>query len=191
VSNTRRVLSISNSWQIGRCCCRCRCRLLPQPPPSLQLRHRLGSHRPYHSTRSSMASASVPTINLARGQPATEHLPRQLLIEASNRTLAEADTEQLLQYGDEQGNRRFLDALAMFTNDMLQRQNPDAHVPSVLPSHLFATWGASHSVSLACTLYSKPNDIVFVEVSTRLSFPCIDRSTDRCSAVQCWLMVDG
>ncbi len=107
---------------------------------------------PKLSTTQSEAPDDV--IDFGLGHPASDLLPRTILQEAAARRLAQPDAS-LLQYGLEQGDGYFRLALAGF----LTRHYGSA----VGYDDLFVTAGASLGLDLACTLYTRPGDVVFVE----------------------------
>ena len=93
-------------------------------------------------------------IDLGLGDPAFSLLPLDLLRESVDRCFAR-DDNSFLQYGAEQGNGLFREALA----DFLTR---GYGLPVGLES-LFITHGASGALDLTCTLFTRPGDTIFVE----------------------------
>ena len=93
-------------------------------------------------------------IDLGVGQPQLSLLPIDLMRQAAEDRFASGESD-FLQYGAEQGDGLFRCELARFlTHGYGFEVNPD---------DLFITNGASLSLDLICTLYSKPGDIVFIE----------------------------
>lgn len=97
---------------------------------------------------------SATLINFGIGQPGFDLLPHEILQRAAVARFAEGDTE-FLNYGYEQGDERFRQALAAF----LSRQYS---IP-VDASTLMITAGASQALDQICTLYTQPGDTIFVE----------------------------
>ena len=93
-------------------------------------------------------------IDLGVGHPAPDLLPLALLRDAAALRLGHGDAT-LLQYGFEQGDGYFREALAAFL--AAQYGQPAA------PDELFVTAGVSQALDLICTLYTQPGDVVFVE----------------------------
>lgn len=93
-------------------------------------------------------------IDLGRGHPGPELLPFTLVRSAAEQRFAEGNVS-LLQYGSEQGDRRFRTALATFLSPH--------YSGTVDPDTLLITNGASSALQLICTLFAKPGDTVFVE----------------------------
>lgn len=104
--------------------------------------------------RTSQVDRSSTSINFGVGQPGFDLLPLDLMRRAAAARFAEGDTE-LLNYGYEQGDGRFRQALAAFLS-------AEYHTP-VGPEQLMITAGASQALSLICTLFTRPGDTVFVE----------------------------
>ena len=97
------------------------------------------------------------TIDFSLGHPSDELLPLAEVRQMASKVLAEADPS-LLQYGMEQGNPAFREALAAFLSA--------EQGGSVEPDFLFTTSGASQALDLICTLLTKPGDTVLVEEPT-------------------------
>jgi 2-aminoadipate transaminase len=93
-------------------------------------------------------------IDLGLGDPAFSLLPLDLLRESAAECFARGDNS-FMQYGAEQGNGPFREALA----DFLTRGTGDP----VGPESLFITHGASGALDLTCTLFTRPGDTIFVE----------------------------
>ena len=94
------------------------------------------------------------TINFGVGQPSADLLPTEVVREAMQSFLAEAQPFDL-NYGVPRGDTRFLNSLAAFlTNN---------YGAEVLPDSLFTTGGNSQAMSLVSTVFAKPGDTVFVE----------------------------
>ncbi|WKZ35837.1 MAG: PLP-dependent aminotransferase family protein [Anaerolineales bacterium] len=96
-------------------------------------------------------------IDLGAGDPQLELLPLQLLRTAAQERLGQND-HAFLQYGAEQGDGYFRDALANFLT-------PRYGFP-VSHDGLFVTTGISAALDLLCTLYTKPGDTILVEEPT-------------------------
>ncbi len=94
------------------------------------------------------------TINFGVGQPSADLLPVELVRQASESFLAEAQPFDL-NYGVPRGDARFLESLAAF----LSKQYGSV----ATPDSLFVTGGNSQAMSLASTVFAKPGDTVFVE----------------------------
>ncbi len=104
---------------------------------------------------------SVPegVLDLSWGHPS----PRLHALDVVQRAAAHAwstTRAATLQYGAEQGFGPLLDTLAAFLS-----QEP-AYGMAVSPEHLFLTGGASQAIDLACTLFAREGDTVFVEEPT-------------------------
>jgi len=97
------------------------------------------------------------TIDFGIGQPGFDLLPLDLIREAAALRLAEGDTT-LLNYGYEQGDGSFLQALAGFLQPRYGFE--------VSPATLMTTTGASQALDLICTHFARPGDTVFVEEPT-------------------------
>jgi 2-aminoadipate transaminase len=94
------------------------------------------------------------TINFGVGQPSADLLPVEVVREAMQSFLAEAQPFDL-NYGVPRGDTRFLDALAAFLTEN--------YGVVASPDSLFATGGNSQAMSLVSTVFAKPGDTVFVE----------------------------
>jgi 2-aminoadipate transaminase len=96
-------------------------------------------------------------IDLGVGNPQPELLPLPMLHDAARDRLSRGDND-FLQYGAEQGDGYFRDALAKF---LAPRYGfPVSH------DDLFVTAGNSSALDLLCSLFTKPGDTVFVEEPT-------------------------
>lgn len=93
-------------------------------------------------------------IDLGVGQPGQALLPIDIIRQAADHRLAR-DGAAYLQYGAEQGDGWFRDALAAFID------RTHGHAPD--PDHLFVTGGASQALDLICTLFVPPGSVVCVE----------------------------
>lgn len=100
---------------------------------------------------------SEHVINLGYGLPGPSLLPLDMMRQAANHRLSQADTS-LLQYGTEQGSGYFRVALA----DFLSREY---HCP-VQMEHLFVTGSTSQGLNFVCTMLTKPGNTIFVEEPT-------------------------
>lgn len=96
-------------------------------------------------------------IDLGAGEPALALLPVDLLHQAAELCFDQNDPA-FLQYGTEQGNGYFRQALAEF----LSR----GYGTPVDLSTLFVTNGSSMGLHLICSLFTRPGDLVFVEEPT-------------------------
>jgi DNA-binding transcriptional MocR family regulator len=96
-------------------------------------------------------------IDLGVGNPQPELLPLRLLRDAARDRLSGNEGE-FLQYGAEQGDGYFRDALAKFLT-------PRYGFP-VSHDELFITAGISSALDLLCTLFTRPGDAIFVEEPT-------------------------
>ena len=97
------------------------------------------------------------TIDLGMGNPDFDLLPVDMLRDASERAFAKG-MRSSLQYGTEQGNGYFRDALA----DFLTRSFGD----EVCGSSLLVSNGASSGLNLLTGLVTRPGDTVLVEAPT-------------------------
>lgn len=93
-------------------------------------------------------------IDLGSGDPPFSLLPLELIRNAAEIRLA-GDDPALLQYGAEQGDGYFRVALA----DFLGR----GYGLPVSPEGLLVTNGVSQGLDLICTLFMRPEDVIFVE----------------------------
>lgn len=93
-------------------------------------------------------------IDLGTGDPQLNLLPLELIRDAAIHRLGLGEREYL-QYGLEQGDGYFRDALAKFLSARY----------GFYVSHedLFTTSGISSALALLCTLFTKPGDTIFVE----------------------------
>ena len=93
-------------------------------------------------------------IDLGTGDPQMELLPLDLIRDAAAHRLGQPDRD-FLQYGTEQGDGFFRAALAQFLS--ARCGFPVSH------DDLFTTSGVSSALSLVCTLFTKPGDLILVE----------------------------
>jgi DNA-binding transcriptional MocR family regulator len=99
-------------------------------------------------------AAPAGTINLGIGQPSADLLPIGLLGEASESFFQDAQPHDL-NYGDMQGEPRFLDSLAGFLSN--------GYGAATNAESLFVTGGNSQALDLVSTVFANPGDTVFVE----------------------------
>lgn len=102
------------------------------------------------------AQIQIPAgfIDLGRGDPDFNLLPRDMLRQAAQARLSQGDNE-FLQYGIEKGDGYFRFAFAKF---LAKKYGFDVDIES-----LFVTAGISSGLDLLCKLFTKPNDVIFVE----------------------------
>lgn len=99
-------------------------------------------------------AAPAGTINLGIGQPSADLLPVGLMREASESFFRGAHANDL-NYGDMQGDPRFLESLAGYLSEEYGvATNADA---------LFVTGGNSQALDLVSSVFARPGDTVFVE----------------------------
>jgi 2-aminoadipate transaminase len=96
-------------------------------------------------------------IDLGVGHPKTALLPIEMLYRAVQARFAAGDP-YFLQYGVEQGDGY----LRLSLGEFLSLE----YGFSVDPEQLFITCGASMGIDLACTLFTRPGDTIFVEEPT-------------------------
>ncbi len=96
-------------------------------------------------------------IDLGLGDPSLSLLPLDLIREAAQARLSQADNS-FLQYGAEQGDGHFRLALANFLTK--------GYGFEVSPESIFVTNGISNALDLICTLFTKAGDTIFVEEPT-------------------------
>src|SRR5512141_703290 len=96
-------------------------------------------------------------IDFSVGEPALPLLPLDMLRRAAETCFAEHDPA-VLQYGTEQGNGYFRQALAEFLQQGFGFP--------VDPASLLVTNGSTMGLHLACSLFTRPGDTVFVEEPT-------------------------
>jgi DNA-binding transcriptional MocR family regulator len=94
------------------------------------------------------------TINFGVGQPSADLLPVELLRIAADDFLRSAKPVEL-NYGERQGDIRFLETLAAFLCD--------GYGTKVTPESLFVTAGNSQALDFVCALFTRPGDTVIVE----------------------------
>src|SRR5690242_12959499 len=107
------------------------------------------------STIQNQVSADV--IDLGLGDPPLSLLPLDLIREAAQLRLSQTDNS-FLQYGAEQGDGHFRNALAGFLTK--------GYGFDVTPESIFVTNGISKALDLICTLFTKAGDTIFVEEPT-------------------------
>lgn len=103
------------------------------------------------------SETAADVIDFGLGHPGPDLLPLGLLARAAA-TRLQGDDSSLLQYGHEQGDGYFRQALAAF----LARH----YATPVNMDELFVAGGASQALDLICTRYTQPGDVVFVEEPT-------------------------
>jgi DNA-binding transcriptional MocR family regulator len=96
-------------------------------------------------------------IDLGVGEPALASLPVDLLRRAAE-TCFDQNDPAFLQYGTEQGNGYFRQALAEFLSK--------GYGFTVDPAALLVSNGSSMGLHLICSLFTRPGDLVFVEEPT-------------------------
>ena len=96
-------------------------------------------------------------IDLGVGHPKTSHLPLSRLYQAVQERFAARDA-YFLQYGAEQGDGYLRIGLGRFLSQGYETE--------VRPESIFITCGASSGLDLACSLFTRPGDVVFVEEPT-------------------------
>lgn len=96
-------------------------------------------------------------IDLAIGQPGLSVLPMGVMRRAAQHRLAQED-RLLLNYGPDQGDGAFLQALANYLS------RPYGF--PVDPLSLMVTGGASQALNMLCTFFTQPGDTIFVEEPT-------------------------
>ncbi len=94
------------------------------------------------------------TINFGVGQPSADLLPVELLRVAADDFLRSAQPIEL-NYGERQGDTRFLETLAAFLSNH--------YGSSVTADSLFVTAGNSQALDFVCALFTRPGDTVIVE----------------------------
>ena len=106
--------------------------------------------------RIQVAQISVPEgwIDLGVGQPHEDSLPLEQLAEAATHRFEQGD-RSILQYGMQQGNANFRNALARFLSAQYEA--------AVDPDHLFITAGISQALDQICALHARAGDTVIVE----------------------------
>lgn len=96
-------------------------------------------------------------IDFGNGQPSLSLLPVRMLQTATDHFLSAGDAT-LLQYGTDQGDAAFRDALAAF----LRRR----YAASVDAAQLMVSGSASQGLDLICARFTRPGDTIFVEAPT-------------------------
>jgi 2-aminoadipate transaminase len=106
-----------------------------------------------------IAQLNVPddVIDLGIGQPGSDVLPLELLQQASEHALSNAD-RNILQYGADAGDDYFRLALANFLTQY--------YGATVETESLLTTNGISQALGMICTLFTKPGDTIIVEEPT-------------------------
>jgi DNA-binding transcriptional MocR family regulator len=99
-------------------------------------------------------AAPAGTINLGIGQPSADLLPIEILQEASDSFFKNAHPNDL-NYGDMQGDPRFLASLAAYLSK--------SYGVATNADDLFVTGGNSQGLDLVSSVFAKPGDTVFVE----------------------------
>ena len=99
----------------------------------------------------------VSEIDFGNGQPSLSLLPLDALRIASDHCLSRGDAA-LLQYGADQGDADFREALAQF----LSRR----YATPIDARQLMVSASASQALDLICTRFTKPGDTIFVEEPT-------------------------
>lgn len=107
--------------------------------------------------RTTQVNIASDVINFGIGQPGFDLLPARLMQRAAARRLDGVDTS-FLNYGAEQGDGFFRQALARFLSD--------GYGEAVDADTLFITAGASNALDLTCTLFTQPDDVVFAAEPT-------------------------
>ncbi len=102
------------------------------------------------------AQVEVPPdfIDLGVGQPGRSLLPGPIIRQAAEHRFSR-DPTGYLQYGAEQGDGYFREALAAFLTG--------SHGFEARPDRLFVSSGASQALDLICTLFTEPGAVVCVE----------------------------
>jgi 2-aminoadipate transaminase len=96
-------------------------------------------------------------IDLGVGEPALSSLPVELLHQAAEECYAQNDPA-FLQYGTEQGNGYFRQALAEFLST--------GYDLPVDPATMLVTNGSSMALHLISSFFTRPGDVVFAEEPT-------------------------
>ena len=99
-------------------------------------------------------AAPAGTINLGIGQPSADLLPIELIREASDAYFQDAHPNDI-NYGDMQGDPRFLDSLAGYLSG--------GYGATTNADELFVTGGNSQALDLVSSVFAKSGDTVFVE----------------------------
>lgn len=94
------------------------------------------------------------TINFGVGQPSADLLPVDLMRIAADDFLRSAQPIEL-NYGERQGDVRFLEKLAALLSD--------GYGSAVAAESLFVTAGNSQALDFVCALFTRPGDTVIVE----------------------------
>ncbi|MEM7534676.1 MAG: PLP-dependent aminotransferase family protein [Chloroflexota bacterium] len=105
-------------------------------------------------------------IDFGVGHPGWSVLPLDIIRQASEHRLSQGDA-LMLNYGPEQGDGSFLEALAAFLTPH--------YGFDVDPLSLMVTGGASQALDMVCTFFMQPGDTIFVEEPTYFVAPLIFR----------------
>ena len=103
-----------------------------------------------------MLTRSDGVIDLAWGHPSDRLHPLTTLKPAIDDVFARGETAAL-QYSGYQGYGPLIESLAGFLSD------EPCYVEPVAPQNLYLGYGASHGLDVACTLFTKAGDTVWVE----------------------------
>jgi 2-aminoadipate transaminase len=107
-----------------------------------------------HDLRTSQIAVAPDMIDFGLGQPGFDLLPAPLMQRAAMRRL-DGNDNSFLNYGHEQGDGYFRRALAVFLSGQ--------YAQAVDMDELFVTTGSSTALSLICTFFAEPGDVVFAE----------------------------
>jgi len=99
-------------------------------------------------------AAPAGTINLGIGQPSADLLPIKLVQAASEAYFQGAHPNDI-NYGDMQGDPRFLESLARYLSG--------AYGMPTTADELFVTGGNSQALDMVSAVFARPGDTVFVE----------------------------
>ena len=103
-----------------------------------------------------MLTRSDGVIDLAWGHPSDRLHPLTTLKPAIDEVFARGETAAL-QYSGYQGYGPLIESLAGFLSD------EPCYVKTVAPQDLYLGYGASHGLDVACTLFTRAGDTVWVE----------------------------
>ena len=103
-----------------------------------------------------MLTRSDGVIDLAWGHPSDRLHPLTTLKPAIDEVFARGETAAL-QYSGYQGYGPLIESLAGFLSD------EPCYVKPVAPQDLYLGYGASHGLDVACTLFTRAGDTVWVE----------------------------
>ncbi|MBE0695471.1 MAG: PLP-dependent aminotransferase family protein [Anaerolineaceae bacterium] len=107
-----------------------------------------------HLVQTTQMHVDPAVIDLGVGQPQLSLLPLERIRRAAEKRFAQGEAG-FLQYGAEQGDGYLRAHLARFLTQ--------EYAFPVTSETLFITNGASSGLDLACTLYTRPGDTIFVE----------------------------